>query len=473
MSIATAVQPPTPSDEKLSAWTKIAYAMGDLSNSVGPGTIVPFWYLFFLTDVARLDPALAGLTVLVGGIWDAINDPLVGMLSDRTRTRWGRRRPFLLFGALPYGITFALLWIVPPIQDQMLLSLYFALVYILFDTAFTIVSCPYTALTPELTLDHDERTSLTIYRMLVSIVTGLLAAVGFALVLDAIPVKRAAFAVMGVICGALFVPTTLIAFFGTRERDEFQAEPAPSPLQGLRFVVHNREWRYTLGMRLLSWIPVDIASAVFAYYLIYWIGVEAMEASLLQGVILASAALCLPLIQWMSRRWEKRTAFIVSIASWAVVMMGLIVVPRGARFLAYVVAVLVGPGVSAAHVLPAAMGADTLDVDELASGRRQEGIYSGFEVFVRKLSTKLVLAAIGPVLAWSGYIENADQQAPEALMVIRIVIAAVPAVILVGAIVVACRYPLTRTRHREIQVELVQRRSDREARVAAAESRGQ
>lgn len=462
MSTTHAAQRTAYHGEELSFWTKVAYALGDLSNSVGPGTVVPFWYLFFLTDVAHLDPAWAGLTILVGGLWDAINDPLVGLLSDRTRSRWGRRRPYLLFGALPYGITFALMWIVPPIQDQILLCLYFALVYILYDTAVTIVSCPYYALTPELALDHDERTSLTIYRMFVSIFTGLLAAIGFALVFESTPDKRTAFLVMGLGCAAVFVPTILVTFFGTRERAAFQLEPPPHPLEGLRSVVSNREWRYTLGMRLASWMPVDIASAVFAYYLIYWIRMGPTQASLMQAVILASAALCLPLVSWMARRWEKKTAFIVSIASWAVVMMGTLLVPQGAKSLAYVVAFLVGPGVAAAHVLPSAMSADALDVDELSSGKRQEGVYAGFEVFVRKLSTKLVLAGLGPVLAWSGYVEGAAQQSSQTLLVIRVLIGIVPTVILMGAILIAWAYPLTRTRHQEIQAVLARRRAARE-----------
>ncbi len=460
--------PSQPADEHLSFGTKTAYAVGELASSVGPGTIIPFWYLFFLTDVAHLNPAIAGLTVLVGGIWDAINDPLVGLLSDRTRSRWGRRRPYLLFGALPYGLTFALMWIVPPIQNQLGLALYFALIYILFDTASTLVGCPYSALTPELTLDHDERTVLTTYRMAISIFTGLAAAIGFALVLDAFADKRSAFLIMGIICAALFVPTTLVAFFGTRERREFQAMPALNPLAGLGFVVRNRAWWYTVWMGLLSWIPVDIASAVFAYYLIYWIGAEAMEASLLQAVILASAALCLPLVNWMAHRWEKRTAFIVTMGTWALVMAALLFLPQGAKAMAYVLAMLAGPGVAAAHVLPTAMAADVLDLDELASGRRQEGIYAGFSVFIRKLSTKIVLAAIGPLLAWSGYVENASVQPQSALTAIRVVIALAPALILIGAIVVARSYPLTRAQHRKVQAELERRRSARTSEAAIA-----
>jgi len=445
--------------ERLSFWEKLTYGLGDVAHSAGPGTIVPFWYLFFLTDIAQLKPGLAGLTILIGGIWDAINDPLVGLWSDRTRTRWGRRRPFLLFGALPYGVTFTLMWIVPPIEDQLMKSLYFAMIYIFFDTAVTIVSCPYYALTPELTLDHDERTSLTSYRMFISILSGLVTAIGFSLVLDATPDERTAFWIMGLLSSGLFVATILVAFFGTRERTGFQAEAPARPLESLRFVLRNREWRYTIGMRILAWIPVDVASAVFAYYLIYWIGMQTMEASLVQAVLLGSAAVSMPLIVWMTRRWEKKTAFMIAIGSWAVVMLSLLLVPQGARHLVYPIAVLVGPGIAAAHALPTAMSADTLDVDELNSGKRQEGVYAGFEVFIRKLSTKLVLAGIGPVLAWAGYVQGAARQTPQTLMAMRLLIAVVPTIILLGAIAVAWRYPLTRERHRAIQKKLADRRA--------------
>ncbi len=179
----------------------------------------------------------------------------------------------------------------------------------------------------------------------------------------------------------------------------------------------------------------------------------------MQAALLGSAALCLPLMLWIARRWEKKVAFIVAMASWAVVMMSVLVVPRGARGCFNVLVTFVGPGIAAAHGLPTAMSGDTLNMDELSSGRRQEGIYSGFEVFVRKLSTKLVLAAIGPILAWSGYIRKVAEQPPEALMTIRLLLAVVPGVVLVGAIVVAWRYPLTRERHRAIQAELARRRA--------------
>ncbi len=454
-----------PRSEKLSFRTKAAYALGDLGSSAGPGTIVPFWYLFFLTDVAHLDPRLAGVAVLIGKIWDAVNDPLVGILSDRTRTRWGRRRPYLLFGAVPFGLTFALLWIVPPIENQVHLCLYFAFLYILFDTAFTFVGAPYHSLTPELTLDHDERTSLISYRMFISIVAGILVALLLGeFIFPAYPEdqQHLAFRTMGIVCGIVFVFPSLITFAGTRERKEFQVEPAPSPLEGLRFVLRNREWRYTLAINLLGWMPIDIAASVFPYFLVYWIGMKTGDANLIMGIILASAALLLPLILWMSRRMEKKTAFVVATASWAVIMLAILLVPRNAITLAYVVAALAGFGVSAAHVLPTAMSTDVLEVDELMSGKRQEGVYAGFSVFVRKLSTGLVLSLVSFVLAWSGYQEGAEVQAPGAVTAIRLIISLLPAVLLVIACVVAWRYPLTRERHAEISRQLAQRRRARQ-----------
>ncbi len=441
-------------ESELTAWNKIAYSVGVLAHSVGPGTIVAFWYLFFLTDVARINPGLAGVTVILGGVWDAVNDPLVGWLSDRTRTRWGRRRPYLLFGAVPYGVTFALMWWVPPIESQWLLCLYFALIYILFDTAVTVVSCPYDALVPELTLDYDERTSVTSYRAFFSIVTGLLAAVGFGLALESVTQLEVAFLGMGITFGLVFIPSILIAFFGTHERKAFQARPATSLRRSLKFVLHNRPWRYSLGMHILSWVPVNIASAVFVYYLIYWIGMRAGQASMVQGIILGSSAFFLPLVLWIGHRWDKKTAYIISIGSWLVVMLSILLVPQGARTLAYVVAVLVGPGIAAAHALPRAMSADTLDVDQVQSGLRQEGVYAGIEAFVRKISTKVVLAAVGPVLALSGYLENATTQSPGTLLAIRTLLAVVPSIILMAAIVLAWYYPLNRDRHRQVQLQL-------------------
>jgi GPH family glycoside/pentoside/hexuronide:cation symporter len=441
------------SGERLSLWTKLGFAIGDLGPATGPGTIIPFFFLFFLTDVVKLNPSLAGLALLIGKIWDAVNDPLFGFLSDRTRTRWGRRRPYLLLAAIPFGFTFFLLWVAPPWRDQIILCAYFACLYILFDTTFTAVGVPYYALIPELTLDYDERTSLVGYIMAVSIGGGLLGAVLPLTIVGLFPDRRIGYAAMGAIMGVVFALPLFATFAVSRERGEFQERSALPPLESLRYVVRNRALWYVMGLDILSWLAVDILSAVFIYYLKYWIGISEDDASLVLGLILFSALLFLPLFVKLSRRIEKKWTFVLGMSSWAVIQMIIFFIPQGAVTAIWVLAFLAGIGVSTAHVMPSSMRPDVLEVDELASGCRQEGIYSGVAVFIRKLSTSLALFVIGVALDWAGYVPEGVQ--PEsALRAIRIIMGPVPALLLIAAIVIACFYPITRERHRAIREEL-------------------
>ena len=154
---------------KLNFINKVAYGAGDFGAGV-TSTLIVFSLLIFLTDVAGLRPELAATVLLIGKIWDALMDPVVGILSDRTSLRWGRRHSWMLFAALPFGVFFFLYWLVPNFSsdadtNQWLLFSYYVVIGLLFNTAFTCVNIPYSALTPELTDDYDERTSLNSFRL--------------------------------------------------------------------------------------------------------------------------------------------------------------------------------------------------------------------------------------------------------------------------------------------------------------------
>jgi GPH family glycoside/pentoside/hexuronide:cation symporter len=167
---------PTQSTDRLPFWTKFWYGAGDTGFSL-VYTVLDVYLLYFLVTVVKLPPAYAAASIFFGRTWDWINDPLVGYLTDHTRSRWGRRRPYLLWGPVPFGLAFVLLWWVPPIESYLGLAVYYGAAYFLFDALATLVSVPYLALTPELTPDYDERTSLNMYRMGFSITAGIL---GFA-----------------------------------------------------------------------------------------------------------------------------------------------------------------------------------------------------------------------------------------------------------------------------------------------------
>lgn len=468
MSTVDKIQSITPQDEKLSFWVKAAYAIGGLGSAVGPGTIIPFWYTIFLTDIAQLELGLVSIFWVIVTVWDAINNPLVGYLSDRTRTRWGRRRPYLLFGAVPFGVLFILLWWIPPTERQTLEFAYYLVTYILFETTSTVVSCPYLALVPELTQDHDERTSLVMYQMVVTIAAGVLVPVLFGVVIFPMFPDRdpRSYQTLGVICGISFIPAYLTTFFGTRERPGFQQENAPPLGETAQHMLRNKPFRYTLAIYVLGWMPVTIAQALFAYYFIYWIGMNENEVSLVQGLIMTMAWLLLPIVLWMAQRLEKKSAYIIAAGSWAVIMLATLMVPEGAKPPAYILCALSGFGIAAIHLLPSAMLPDALEVDELTSGRRQEGAYAGVTVFAGKLGQMAVLALLPMVLRWSGY----NQPGPEdpnptqpvlALLTLRLLISIMPALLLGASMMVAWLYPLTRQRHAEIRRELEARRRKR------------
>ncbi|MBL6983291.1 MAG: MFS transporter, partial [Anaerolineales bacterium] len=255
----------------LSLRTKLLFSTGDLSTSI-PLAILMFFQLYFLTDVAGLRPDYAGWAVGLPRIWDAINDPLFGLISDRIRTRWGRRRVLLLFGSVPLGLTFIFMWLVPPL-GQVGMAFYYAIVFILFDTAFTVVHVGYNSLTPELTSDYDERSSLNGYRMVFSI-SGTLGAIILATVLGwYIEDQRTLYMFLGVGLGIISIIPPLIVFRITSERAS-EDLPEPMPLgKALLQTLGNHPFRMVMGLYLLSWTTASILAAVLIYFANYYLRV--------------------------------------------------------------------------------------------------------------------------------------------------------------------------------------------------------
>ena len=246
---------------RLSTKTKLIYGSGDLGFSLTL-TIVGAYFAIFLTDVVGLQPGIAAVAIFIGRTWDYFNDPFMGHLSDRTRTRWGRRRPFLLFGALPFALAFVLLWLRPAWESQAALAIYYAFAYVLFDTAATVVYMPYFALTPELTESYDERTSLTSYRMFYSILGSLVAfTIPLAIVGSFAPENAPRVLQMAIIFAAVSAAPLLLVFFNTQERPETQAASEFSLKASLKAAARNRPFVFSAVMFLLTWVCVDILQA--------------------------------------------------------------------------------------------------------------------------------------------------------------------------------------------------------------------
>lgn len=448
--------------EKLSLGTKLAYGTGDLGTAI-TAALRAFFQLIFLTDVAHLTPAAAGSVLLIVRIWDAVNDPLVGWLSDRTVTRWGRRRPWILFGAVPFGITFFLLWLVPPF-DHTGRFLYYVLVSLLLDTFYSAVNVPYTALTPELTRDYDERTSLNSYRFAFSVGGALIAVVLHPIIVDSAASPAAGYVLSALIWSVISTIPCFIVVAGTRERPTVVAagsQPALSWREQFRIAFANRPYRYVIGIYLCSWLALQIVSTVLIYYLTYYMRVP-QQIPLVLLSLQSSSLVFLFVWSAISRRLDKRWVYLLGAVVWIGVQMALFFLAPTQTGLIIPIAILGGAGVSIAYLVPWAMMPDVIEYDEWETGQRREGIFYGFMVFMQKIGIAIAIFLVGQALQWAGYItpvagQEVTVQPDSALTALRIIIGPVPALIIVAGMVLVYFYPITRKRHAELRAALQQR----------------
>ncbi|HET6446343.1 MAG TPA: MFS transporter [candidate division Zixibacteria bacterium] len=468
---------PLPVSEKLSTKTKLIYGLGDWGTSAATAARSLFW-LYFLISVVGLNAGIAGVVILIGRIWDSVNDPLIGSLSDRIDTRWGRRRPFLLFGAIPFGLSFFFLFIQPPISDPVLLAVYYGLVFLLFDTMYTIINVPYSALTPELTEDYDERSSLAGWRIAIAILAALIAGATFQLLAEnqIAPLfeptfglsgsLRAGYAITAAVWSITLMIPPLILFKTIREPQRVPPDKDPfRPWRTFLEVFSNRPFRIASVVYLLSFTTADIVITVMVWFLIFYLGASTGFVSLVIGLVLGLAFITMPLTVKMMHKFGKKKSYIAAMSIFAIVLFFISQAPPGGYAYVVVAALFAGFGYGAVNVIPWAMVADVVEEDELKSGKRREGIYSGYLVFFRKLATAITIFGVTWILSLTGFIESTtgtvrDIEQPEsALLALRIMVGIVPAIMLIVAIIATTRYPLDRERHEDIRRQLEKRRA--------------
>ena len=460
--------------EKLSLSTKLAYGAGDMGAGI-TATILAFSLLVFFTNVAGLDAKLAGNILAIGKIWDAINDPIVGVLSDRTRSRWGRRLPWMIFGAIPFGVFFFLQWIVPfdPATNKWGLFWYYVVISLLFNTAFTAINLPYTALTPELTQDYNERTSLNSFRFAFSIggsILALVLGVVISLVIPGVQQEGLRYLILGAICGVLSVIPLYWCVWGTRERilshqnqrqESNEAEDLPF-VEQFKVAFSNRPFLYVIGIYLFSWLAFQLTASIIPYFVVNCMKMDSYfaVALIVQGVAIVM------LFVWtaVSRRVGKRAVYFMGMSLWIIAQGGLFFLQPGQEVLLYMLAAMAGVGVATAYLVPWSMLPDVIELDELKTGQRREGVFYAFMVLLQKIGLAAALFLVGQSLGAAGFIEKAadratlPQQPESALLAIRVAIGPLPTVALIFGLILAYFYPLTREVHAEILLKLRERR---------------
>ncbi|WP_448523151.1 MFS transporter [Pseudothermotoga sp.] len=435
--------------EKLSLKTKIGYGLGDLYGG-GAFIILGTYYLHFLTDVVKITPVLAGLIIMISKIWDAVTDPLMGVISDRTRTRFGRRRPYFLLGIPLIFISFWLLWYPVGFAQEWQRFAYMLFSYLFFVTVITMVMVPYNALAPELTLDYNERTSLTAFRMFFSMFSSVICAILPLEIVKRFGSPKIGYTAMATFFGTFFAIPFLFTFLATKERKEFQQPVFNFSLKEFVEPFKNKTFVYVLLMYLFSFLTMDVIMSILIYYMTYYLG-KGNITNLALGTLLISEIVFIPFWSFVAKKYGKRVAFLSSVMVWIVAMLySLTITPASPTTLIYFFAAFTGIGTGGVVITIYSIFADVPDVDELMSGRRREGIYSGLFTFMRKLSSAVGLFLVSSLISVAGY-RPAQEQTETFLLVLRLIFALLPVLLLTLALIFALKYPLTKDLHEKLK----------------------
>jgi len=440
------------SSERLSAWTKIKYAFAGLGGGM---TDLPMDILLlpFYTEVLGVPTAIAGWVALAAGVWDAITDPIMGTLSDATRTKVGRRRIYFLIGAVPLGFSFW--WLFNPFMSNFAAS--FLAAFLVFRLSLTVVLIPHFALGAELSPNYDERTSIMGYNRgfwILGLLLGVFIPVALMETYTDDPQKP--YAMMGLIMGIFIIFSVLVTFFGTKENPEnWRETKRVSYLQGLKILFKNKPYVIVQVAYLLYHTAQAIPVTLLFYYAVHWLHISESDMLLSIPFYLVLAIISVPLWVKFTQKTNKKLAFGAALfVSTTGALLFLLVPEGGTAILFYCLMGFMGIGYGGMMTIPSSILADVVDVDELKTGERREGLYFGTWDFIRKLASNLGKWAPMMGLSLLGYIEGAESQLPTVREGIRLMFSIGPAIVFLIGVVVMWKFPMTRAEHDDIRKQL-------------------
>ncbi|MEE2897094.1 MAG: MFS transporter [Gemmatimonadota bacterium] len=409
--------------------------------------LVNLYLLKFTTDVLMIAPAVFGVAFATARVWDAISDPLAGYWSDRTRSRLGRRRPWLLAACLPMGIAFAAVWS-PPQFDGPALEVWMGVAIFVYYTAQSAAYVPHLALGAEVTLDYHERSRLATGRGAFELL-GMLLAAGAIGYLGAAQLPRVAGSQLS--AGFALATVVLIALHVrfTRERDDFQGRGAASFRSAARDVLRNPHARILLFVFFIEMLSIGFLGVLFPF-LAEHVG-SGLNPGVAMGAVMGVAAVSVPLWLRLSRRFGKRVPWMIGIAAKGTGFGLMYFIGTEVDIVSFLPIALIGAGQACTAILPTSIKADVIDYDELETGDRKEGAYFAAWNLVIKLASAVSIGASAFLLQWAGYQPNAADQAPATLDALMALSSALPFVLHLLALALLFRFRLGPKEHARIR----------------------
>ncbi len=453
----------------------LSYAVAQFGLSA-MNTLVNTHIPFFYVDTLKLPAATFGLVMLISKVWDGVTDPLMGHITDNTRSRLGRRRPYFLIGAPLMAVATFLLFRPPQIEGQALFP-WFLIMFLCAYSARTVFETPYQAMAPDLTPDYDQRTRVAAYRVTVGNLGDMTGAI-VPMILLAFLAPRVTFGWSGAVIGVFIVLAAALTFFRVRERTDASQFPKKklraNLIDILNYPVRNRPARLLIATYACAVFATTLPTAAFRFVNRYvftatglestvfgpWIERMGTAAFLDIGVILgyfAGVFLSAPLWSRALRRFDKKHGYMFAFAWLAMSACGLLLIPRELGFLFPLLNVMVGAGGLGLWMLPAALGPDIMEWEELHHGDRHEGGFYGIWMLVQKFGGGIALFSMGFFLEAIGFVPDLAQS-DRTVLGLRLLYGGFPLTIALVAVVIFSRYPLTREAYAEVRRQLEARR---------------
>lgn len=431
----------------------VGYGAGQIGGQIlrdTPALILPI----YMTTVLGLEAALAGLVIVIAKIWVVVADPIAGVISDRTETRWGRRRPFILAGGLLAAATFILLFFVPSLQTQILLFAYMTVIYLVMNTGYSLFSVPYLTLASEMSEDPNERTTIISFRnaalAIGLVIGGALAPKIVALVAESGGSPREGYEWMALIVGGVIAGSTLWVFFGTARAPQSTATLKTIGLiDQLKIAWNNKPFVVLITANIVQYISAGIGYAGGFFFFAYSmrLGFDVFNVIPIWIIIISAASIAsMPLLVWAAAKFGKMPVYKWCLILYALSIQFYFLADAESMWIVWLIAAAIGLFNGGFILMSFSVLTDTVNYDRIKSGISREGALSSIYSAVDKVGNALGSAIFLAFLSVIGFVESNDGSLPEqnesVLQWIAIAYIVFPALLHSGSILILNRYKL-------------------------------
>ena len=438
---------------------KLLFALADLYGGGGQA-LISVLYFVFLTNIVGLEPVFAGAVTLISEIWDAVSDPLMGVIGDNTKSKMGRRRPYILIGGCLLAVAFALIFLPIGGDSQILKFIYCAATYLVYNSISTMINVSYSSMSAEISKVSAERDSANVLRLVVSTASAALCTLLPSMVIDAYTAGKidltAFYLIVGVGFGLLFALPVVLCSLYVEERVDVPEEKKKFSIDEIVTPLRCRPFRQLVGMYLGQALCMDVFSTGVAIFAMY-VTTPKGSTTVFLGIFIAVQLCAFPIINALIKRVNVNRIYSFGLPL-SIVALILFAIFGANLYVAYVCVFFVAVGFAGAQLTSWIMFPHAVDAGELVSGKRQSGGCSAIMTFARKSSSALVIFLFSLVLQFTGYDAKLDVQPPSAQNGIKYVMAFTCIVFMILGFIMAKRYSLSAEKNKRIEKYLALQR---------------